>query len=355
VVTPWAFGHFLLRSQGIFALPVGKDSTQRSVQFSGAGSAGEKPNGPPIAWFASAMGLASLGLAWRAAGATVRVPSQIGETILAVAALVFATLATLYVRKALRSPESVRKEYADPIVSSYFGTVTISLSLLAAALIPYARSAGTILWALSATASLALLLLLLRRWVATRHDLAHITPAWFIPIVGNAVSVYAAVALGFIEVGWFLFAAALLCWLTLQPLVFYRLIFHDAIPPRLTPSLAILVSSPAVLASAWFALEGGAADPFFRILAFKALFLALLVVMLTKVTRRAPFSAAWWGYTFPAAALAGAFERYAEALRTPFASGIGWTILVAATTIVAYVSLRAVLAYARHLFHPVAL
>jgi len=38
VVTPWAFGHFLLRSQGIFALPVGKDSTQRSVQFSGAGS-----------------------------------------------------------------------------------------------------------------------------------------------------------------------------------------------------------------------------------------------------------------------------------------------------------------------------
>ncbi len=38
MVTPWAFGHFLLRSQGIFALPVGKDSTQRSVQFSGAGS-----------------------------------------------------------------------------------------------------------------------------------------------------------------------------------------------------------------------------------------------------------------------------------------------------------------------------
>jgi len=38
VITPWAFGHFLLRSQGVFALPVGKDSTQRSVQFSGAGS-----------------------------------------------------------------------------------------------------------------------------------------------------------------------------------------------------------------------------------------------------------------------------------------------------------------------------
>ncbi len=38
MITPWAFGHFLLRSQGVFALPVGKDSTQRSVQFSGAGS-----------------------------------------------------------------------------------------------------------------------------------------------------------------------------------------------------------------------------------------------------------------------------------------------------------------------------
>jgi len=42
VITPWAFGHFLLRSQGVFALPVGKDSTQRSVQFSGAGS--EEPD-----------------------------------------------------------------------------------------------------------------------------------------------------------------------------------------------------------------------------------------------------------------------------------------------------------------------
>ena len=150
--------------------------------------------------------------------------------------------------------------------------------------------------------------------------------------------------LAFSEYGWILFASALLCWLTMQPLVFYRLIFHDPIPRRLTPTLAILVSSPAVLASAWYALDGNVADPVFKILAFKALFLAALVVILTKIPLSAAFSPTWWGYTFPAAAVAGAFMRYDNATKSSLSNGLAWATLIVATGITAYVLVRTIAA-----------
>jgi hypothetical protein len=50
---------------------------------------------------------------------------------------------------------------------------------------------------------------------------------------------------------------------------------------KMAPQLAVLVSSPAVMASAWYLLDGGAADAVFKILAFKALFFAILVARLS--------------------------------------------------------------------------
>jgi tellurite resistance protein len=241
----------------------------------------------------------------------------------------------------------VRSEYEDPITSSYFAIVTISLSLFAVGLLPYSRLGAMAVWMIAAVASVTLLVFLLAHWIVTRHELDHITPAWFVPVAGCAVPVYAAVPLGYTEVGWVLFSAAILCWLTLQPLVFYRLIFHDPIRPRLTPTLAILVSSPAVLATAWFTLDDHVADPVFRILAFSALFLAALVLTLTRMTRGTAFSPAWWGYTFPAAAVASAYLRYDDAVRTPFATGLAWATLLTATAITDYVIVRSIVAYGK--------
>ena len=284
----------------------------------------------PLASFGSVMGIEGLGLAWRVAARAGSVPPFIGESLLAAGAALFAVLLPLWLRRSVSFPQELRVETHVAITASYLGTIVISTSLLAAAVVPYARPAAYLLWALATFGGAALLVVLLGRWIEHGIRDFELTPAVFIPAVGNATTVYAAVALGQKEIAWMSFSFALLCWLTLGPIVTYRLfVTEPKLPRKMAPQLAVLVSSPAVLASAWYALVG--ADAVFKILAFKALLLALLTARLWRIGWGEPYNVAMWGWTFPAAALAGAFERAASSLEDPLYHFIAASSLVVAT------------------------
>ena len=306
-----------------------------------------RPAYPPVAVFASVMGVAGLGLAWRIAATAFGWPAVIGEAMLAAGALLFVGLSLVYASKAVRAPSLVVAEYRDAATSSYFGTIVISISLLAVAAIPYSRGLATVLWLIGVIAGAALLVALLGSWIVDRVPTAKVTPAWFIPVVGNAATAYAGVGLGYPQVAWASFAFAVLCWLTLQPLIFYRLLFAEPLPPRAAPSLAVLVSSPAVLGSAWFLLTGGTGGPVFSILTFKAVFMALLVGRLWKMARGMVFSVAAWGYTFPAAALASVLLRYYLSAPSAASAVLADVALAIATLVVAVVSVLSLRAIVR--------
>lgn len=294
---------------------------------------------PPVGVFASVMGIAALGLAWRAADPVLHTPAAVGEGLLVLAALVFVILAFVYVTKSVRAPSLVRAEYADAANSSHFGTPIIAISLLAAAAVPYSIALATALWVVAVVSGAGLLLALVGSWISGPVPTAKITPAWFIPVVGNATTAYAGTALGHDHVAWASFAIAVIFWLALQPLVFYRLIFAEPLPPRAAPSLGVLVSSPAVMASAFFELTGGG-GPAFAILLFAAVFFALLVVRLWPMTKGMGFSITAWGYTFPSAALAGSLVRYHASVPGPVSAILAQIGLAVATAIAAFVAAR---------------
>jgi tellurite resistance protein len=302
----------------------------------------------PLGSFASVMGIAGLGLAWEAAVPGQGVPPDIGAWLIAGSAFLFVVLFVAWLARVATKPAEVRAEANGAITSSYFGTLTISVSLLAVGALQYSRPVAFALWLIGAFGGAALLIYLLGRWIEHGIKDVELTPALFIPVVGNATSVYAAVPLGFTEIGWASFSFALLCWLTLGPIIMYRLL---VIEPRMirktAPQLAVLVSSPAVMASAWYLLDGGVADAVFKILAFKALFFAILVMRLWKSAWGEPYNVGMWGWTFPAAALAGAFERAASANSIPLYNALATITLAAATFIVASCVIATIVGWAR--------
>jgi tellurite resistance protein len=288
----------------------------------------------PLGSFAPVMGIAALGLAWRDAAAAHGLPAGIGEWLIAASAVVFAVLLVVWAARVMTHPQEIDAELRVAITASYLGTITISCSLLAAGVLPYSRAAAVVLWAIGAFGGAALLIYLLGRWIEGGIKADELTPALFLPVVGNATSVYAGVPLGYGELGWASLSLALLCWLTFGPITMYRLMVTEPrLPRKMAPQLAVMVSSPAVMASAWYLLTGSA-DPAFKILAFKALFFALLTARLWKMAWGEPFSVAMWGYTFPAAALAGAFEHAAAATSSPLYAGLATTTLTVATIVV---------------------
>jgi tellurite resistance protein len=140
-------------------------------------------------------------------------------------------------------------------------------------------------------------------WI--RHpslEINHISPAWFIPVVGNILVPIAGVAYAPAEISWFFFSIGLVFWIALFTILLYRLIFHNPLPERLLPTLFILIAPPAVGFIAYVKLTG-AVDSMARILYYFALFVFILMIPQLRMLSKIKYYLSWWAYTFPMAAL----------------------------------------------------
>jgi tellurite resistance protein len=199
-----------------------------------------------------------------------------------------------------------------------------------------------------ATALQAVLVLaVITAWIGHRpFQPVHLSPAWFIPAVGNVVVPVAGAPFGHVELSWLFFTAGILFWIVLLTLVFNRLVFHDPLPARLAPTLVILTAPPAVAFVAWLRL-GGEVDPFARILLNAGyIFLAIVAIQATKFLRL-PFALSFWALSFPVAALAIASFLFAERTGSAFHEGLGLALWAALLAIVAGLAARTVVAIAR--------
>ena len=256
----------------------------------------------PVALFATVMGLAGLTLAWRKATEALGVSNIVWQVLLVVTAVTLASLAISYLLKMRRHPQEVMAEFMHPIKISFFPAFSIGLMLIAVAITDSMTQLATFIWGLGALIQITLTLYLMNQWINhSRWQVQHTTPAWFIPIVGNIIAPIAGVELGFTEVSWFFFSVGIFYWVILKALVFNRIIFHDAIPERLQPTLFIMIAPPAVGFVAYVKLNGGI-DNFAHILYYSALFLILLMIVQLPRFRKLPFFVSWWAYSFPLAA-----------------------------------------------------
>ncbi len=301
----------------------------------------------PVTLFAVLMGLFGLALALHAAVASYFWAARLalGTTWVGVAA--FALIAALYVAKAVRHPQAVAAEWNHPVKLAFFPTISISLLLMATALSgPYPAIAEP-LWVLGMAGQGVLTLAVISGWISHRSfQVGHLTPAWFIPAVGNVIVPVAGVGFGWVEVSWLFFSAGMIFWLVLLTLVFNRLIFHDPIPGRLFPTMVILIAPPAVAFVSYARLTGGV-DPGAKMLMNLAYVFAALVVVQVPKLLKLPFALSWWALSFPLAALSIASFTYGRAIASPVHEVIGLLVLGALTAVVGGLGARTLLAAAR--------
>lgn len=153
--------------------------------------------------------------------------------------------------------------------------------------------------------------------------------------MGNIVVPVAGVPLGFPETSWLFFSTGLVFWLVLLTLVMNRLIFHDPLPGKLIPTLAILVAPPAVGFLAWLQLNGGTVDAAARILYSTALAFFALAATQAPRLRSVPFALSWWALSFPSAALTIATLRYADLTQSSGHRVAGLVLLAGLVTLIA--------------------
>lgn len=304
----------------------------------------------PVGLFGSVMGLMGLGVGWRLAGARHGFTPLIADTIGWTALAAFVVLALAYGAKAVTARQAVLAEFRHPIAGNLFGTVPISLLLLPFVLQGLSPRLAATAWILGAAGMLVFAFLIVSRWMGSRHQLAHATPAWIVPVVGLLDVPLAAPSLGLPHTQalvMFSLSVGLFFAVPLFTLIFARLVFEEPLAPAQRPTLMILVAPFAVGFSSYVATVGRV-DAFAEALFFVALFVfAVLVGRLRDLPRCCPFRVSWWAVSFPMAAMAVAALRYAEHAGAIAADILAVLLLGLATVTIAGLALRTILGIAR--------
>ena len=303
----------------------------------------------PVTLFSSVMGIGGLALAWRRAVRVWDVPAWTTQVLFWTALVVFVVVTALYLVKWVAHPAAARAELRHPIRMTFAPTTTIALLVLATAgqdLVPgFARVA----WWVGAVGHLALTVLVLTAWFG-RADIAigQMTPAWFIPIVGNVVTPLAAQEIGSVELAWFAYGVGMVFWLALLPLLLHRLLLHEApLPAKLLPTLAIFIAPPSVALLSWGSLTGSVDDALGRILYAAAMVFVVLLVAQIGRLHSVPFALPYWAYSFPLAAASAAAIAMAGARPQGVYDVVAVVLLAVTTVLVAVVSALTLRAAAR--------
>ncbi len=270
----------------------------------------------PIMFFASIMGMFGLSLALKKAAqfdffSAYFLNLHFGVGLFS--SIVFVVFLLLYLFKTIFYFQYVKEEFSHPIKINFFGALSISTLMFALFLKGrfYCVDFALLLIALLFQGLFSLIIV--RFWILNHLKPTQLSPAWFIPMVGNLIVPLVAHSIDpqfnlmilfyFLSVGTFF-------WIILSTLIFSRLLFEENLPVKFLPTLFILIAPPSILA---IDLNIFFPQNIFSILIFCiALFYELLLFFLLpnfKQVFNAPFALSWWAFCFPLCAFSlSAFE-----------------------------------------------
>lgn len=294
-------------------------------------------------WFAVVMGLCGLSLAWHRAEPVAGAVAHAASLALGIlAAVVFTMLAVLSLLRGLRHRQAVIEDMRHPVRHAFWAAIPVSGLLIATAWLAHAgaRPGAHVLWWISSVAQLAVTVAVTARWWRGNQPgglvWTGITPALFIPIVGNVLVPLAGVPLGHAQWSAAQFGAGAVFWPVVLVLIMVRKATAGLWPERLLPTAFIHVAPPAVGGLALLQLGAPA------LVAWSAWGMALVFLLWAstqwKRIAALPFGIPHWAMSFPLAA----FTAFTWRLADP-ALGGGTAMLAIAAAGLAGTSLLVVL------------
>ena len=254
----------------------------------------------PVSFYAITLGLAGFTIAWQKAEELLNWDWGISTILFTIVLILFILSTITYLRKWIKFPQAVKDEFNDPIKINFFPIIAKILLLISILFINIdLLQISKIFWIIGVIFQLGFTLSILTFWMHKDHfKLKHISPAIFMPIVGNMLIPIAGVTHYNPEISWFFFSIGIIFWLTFMTIILNRIMFHQPLKEKLIPTFFILMAPPAIGFIAYVNLTGSIDIPA-RLLYYFAMFLFILLIVQFKHFSKIKFYLSSWAYSFP--------------------------------------------------------
>ncbi len=256
----------------------------------------------PISFFAPVLGFAGFSLAVLKLEPLTRLSRGLSLALIYFSIGLFVVVSLVYLLKIFVFRKEALKEFFHPVKINFFPLVAkIFLVFSIIALTLHWRSSYMI-WLIGVVLQSIFSLIILRIWVLHTHfRIKHLSPAWFIPVVGNIMIPIAGMSHVSVEINWFFFTVGIFWMFVLMNIILYRVIFHEPMPEKLLPTFFITFAAPSIGFIAYTKITGEL-NAFGHILYYLSLFLFVLNLTLINAFAKIKFYLSWWAYSFPLAA-----------------------------------------------------
>ncbi len=259
----------------------------------------EKIKNFPISFYSIVMGLLGFVIALQKTIEIFRINSRIPLAFLTLATIIFIAITSLFLCKIFLYKNEILNDFSHPVKISFFPTFSISLLLFSIAFLQLQATVSHIFWIMGSISHIAFTFLVISQWIkGTQYKIEHLSPAWFIPVVGNLLIPVSGVSFINNELLWFFFSIGIIFWLMLITIIMYRVFFHELLVAKLMPTLFILIAPPSIGVISYFKLTQSI-DNFSRVLYYFAFFIALLLIMNMRMFIIKKFYLSQWAFTFP--------------------------------------------------------
>ncbi len=286
-----------------------------------------------FAWFAMVMGLCGLSLAWLRAvphGGLAAVQVSLGLGVLA--ACVFVLLVAFQLWRSVHFPAAMLDDVRHPLRHVFVAALPSSLVLLSTVWVAHRGDPRWVdaVWMLGAVGLLMCTAGVVWRWLQpgmSADDFWRgMTPALFIPVVGNVLPALAGVALGHPVWAAAQYGVALFLWPVALVLVLVRIGMVGMWPRQLLPTTFITIAPPSVLALSGQLL--GAPEALVHMLWGVSLFFTLVSLTVLKRCLQQPFGMPFWSMSFPLAASAALSLHLAPLQGWGHVLAMVWLVLI---------------------------
>jgi tellurite resistance protein len=275
----------------------------------------------PASFFGIVLGIGGLGNGWRVASRVWHLTPLVGEALLALATIVWATVLVLYCAKWFYARSAAVAEIHHPVQSCFVGLAGLTSMVIAGAVLQYSRMTALILFLAGFAYTVGFAVWLTGMLWEGGLNIAHITGALYLPVVGGSfVAAAVAAALGYGDWGQLAFGAGAFTWVAIDAVLLLRLYTAESTATIIRPTIGIQLAPPTVGALAYINLTSGPPDMFVHCMLAYGLMLGVVLIRLLPWIRAQPFSVAYWGFTFGITSLLTAPLRLIErGERGPFA------------------------------------